>query len=172
VIRFITETAHPAAMSLYTASIFRTMPSLGFTGLLAWSIFPLMVAYIVYYRFCHPLASFPGPRLCSISNLWKLWVVATGRMPDELVKFHERFGPIVRIGPNDLSFNSADAISDIYRRGWQKGEFYRGFKQPEPGLFSMTDEKLHTQRKRMFGLGFSMQRVEKSLTYESILRTV
>jgi benzoate 4-monooxygenase len=77
-------------------------------------------------------------------------------MPDELVKLHERYGPIVRIGPDDLSFNSPDAISDIYRRGWQKGEFYRGFKQPEPGLFSMTDEKLDTQRKRMFGLGFSM----------------
>ena len=77
-------------------------------------------------------------------------------MPDELVKLHKQYGAIVRIGPNDLSFNSPDAISDIYRQGWQKGEFYRGFKQPEPGLFSMRDEKLHTQRKRMFGLGFSM----------------
>ena len=77
-------------------------------------------------------------------------------MPDELLRLHATYGAVVRIGPNDLSFNAPEAIADIYKRGWQKGEFYRGFTQPEPGLFSIRDEKLHTQRKRMFGLGFSM----------------
>lgn len=132
------------------------MPTTGLPGVFACTLVALIVLYVLYYRVLHPLSRFPGPLICSISNLWKLWAVATDRMPDELVKLHRQYGAIVRIGPNDLSFNSPDAISDIYRRGWQKGAFYRGFKQHEPGLFGMTDEKLHTQRKRMFGLGLSM----------------
>ena len=77
-------------------------------------------------------------------------------MPTEIVKLHEIYGPVVRTGPDDLSFNSPEAIADIYKKGWQKGDFYKGFAQPEPGLFSIRDEKLHAERKRMFALGFSM----------------
>lgn len=124
----------------------------------------LVLSYIVYYRILHPLAGFPGPLLCSLTNAWKFWAVATDRMPDELVKLRARYGHVVRIGPNDLSFTAPDAVADIYKRGWQKGEFYRGFKQPEPGLFSIRDEKLHAQRKRMFGLGLSMPSI-RSMEY-------
>ena len=125
------------------------------TPVIVFGVFSvLLTTYAVYYRFLHPLAKFPGPLICSLSNVWKLWAVATDRMPDELVKLHAKYGPVVRIGPEDLSFNAPEA--DIYKRGWRKGEFYLGFKQPEQGLFRIRDEKLHGQRKRMFGLGFSM----------------
>ena len=124
--------------------------------LLSTSIVVLCLSYVIYYRFLHPLARFPGPLVCSLTNLWKLWAVVEDRMPDEIVRLHQRYGPVVRIGPNDLSFNAPEAISDIYRKGWRKGDFYDGFKQEEPGLFSIRDEQLHAERKRMFAANFSM----------------
>ena len=125
-------------------------------GIILGTFLAFCASYVVYYKYLHPLARFPGPLICSLTNIWKLWAVATDRMPDEIVKLHAKYGPVVRIGPSDLSFNAPEAVGDIYKQGWQKGEFYEGFKQPEPGLFSIRDEKLHGQRKRMFALGFSM----------------
>ena len=139
-----------------TSSFLNTMDAASPVTIILGSLFALLASYIVYYRFLHPLAGFPGPLICSLTNVWKLWQVATDQMPDQLVKLHAKYGQVVRIGPDDLSFTSPDAITDIYRKGWRKGEFYRGFNQPEPGLFSIRDEKVHTQRKRMFGLGLSI----------------
>jgi hypothetical protein len=96
----------------------------------------LLLAYMTYYRFLHPLARFPGPLTASISNGWKLWATWNDRMPEEIEKLHARYGPIVRIGPNDLSFNTPEAVTTIYKSSWAKGNFYEGFHSTqEHGLF-------------------------------------
>jgi cytochrome P450 len=50
----------------------------------------------------------------------------------ELYNAHEKYGPIVRVAPNMLSFNSATALKSIYghssiARCIQKGQFYTAF---------------------------------------------
>ena len=130
------------------------------------TVFALLLSYILYYKFLHRLARFPGPLICSLTNLWKLRAVVTDRMPNEILKLHEKYGPVVRIGPNDLSFNAPEAIADIYKQGWPKGDFYAGFTQPEPGIFARRDEKLHSERKRMFATSFSTPSVR---SMESII---
>lgn len=102
----------------------------------------LFISYFSYYLFLHPLARFPGPWLAATTNLWKAWAAATDRMPNEVERLHARYGPVVRIGPNDLSFNTPEAMAKIYQSGWPKGEFYRGFNNGgrEKGLFGITDE--------------------------------
>jgi len=32
-----------------------------------------------------------------------------GKLPFETAKLHDRYGPVVRVGPNDLSFISPEA---------------------------------------------------------------
>jgi hypothetical protein len=57
---------------------------------------------------------------------------------------HERYGNIVRIGPNELGFNDGEAITDIYKVGrvMEKGPFYDGFVGFQPNVFSLRDESV------------------------------
>lgn len=50
-----------------------------------------------------------------------------------MLALHEKYGPVVRTAPNELSFNSAGSWRDIYgtrpgHRTFLKSEFYEGVK--------------------------------------------
>ncbi|RYP01238.1 hypothetical protein DL765_010869 [Monosporascus sp. GIB2] len=61
------------------------------------------VSQIVYNVFLHPLAKIPGPRLMAASVLPMGWARTQGRAPYKLAELHERYGPVVRVGPNEVS---------------------------------------------------------------------
>jgi hypothetical protein len=45
---------------------------------------------------------------------------------------HKKYGSVVRLGPNEVSFASAEAVKEIYTSGgsgYDKTEFYNLFKQ-------------------------------------------
>ncbi|KAF5589958.1 cytochrome P450 monooxygenase [Fusarium pseudocircinatum] len=54
----------------------------------------LALAYIVYYRYLHPLANYPGPLLASVTNLWKTYHLWSLHLPHTLVRLHEKYGDI------------------------------------------------------------------------------
>lgn len=56
----------------------------------------------------------PGPTLFRASELPYLFFLATGRLPYVEERLHQQYGEIVRIAPNDLSFDSSRAWKDIY----------------------------------------------------------
>ena len=63
-------------------------------------------------------------------------------LPQAVLKAHEKYGPVVRIGPNDANFQSRDAIDPIYKAGrsMPKTMFYTAFMAIHPNLFSTCDE--------------------------------
>jgi hypothetical protein len=77
-----------------------------------WSL-----GYIVYMRFLHPLARYPGPFLASLTNLWKAYEMYQGQMEYTIRDLHDKHGAIVRIGPNDLVISHPDAVKQIYLSG-------------------------------------------------------
>lgn len=104
----------------------------------------LLLGYIVYYRYLHPLAKYPGPPLASLTNLWKTYHLWNLHLPHTLVRLHEQYGEVVRVGPNDLSFRNPDAVNTIYKAGrqLQKTGFYDGFTTFNPNLFGTQDEEV------------------------------
>ncbi|PIG81887.1 hypothetical protein AARAC_003711 [Aspergillus arachidicola] len=62
----------------------------------------------------HPLSKFPGPPIAKFSNIWFSWTFLRGRQPYDILAAHEKYGPVVRIAPNELSFNTASSYGDIY----------------------------------------------------------
>ncbi|KAF6833647.1 hypothetical protein CPLU01_05368 [Colletotrichum plurivorum] len=84
---------------------------------------------IVYNVFFHPLRKFPGPLLAGATPLWKAYqeVIKQETLAQELFILHEKYGNIVRIGPNELHFRKPSAFHDIYHgsRRWDK----------DPGLY-------------------------------------
>jgi hypothetical protein len=74
-----------------------------------------LVAVAFYRLFIHPLADIPGPKLAAVSNVWQARHVRDGRARELGKTLHEQYGPVVRVGPNEVWFNSAEAFREIYR---------------------------------------------------------
>ena len=75
----------------------------------------LGAAVAVYRLFFHPLASVPGPRLAAVSNVWYAYQVRNGRVFSLGKTLHNKYGPVVRVGPNEVWFDSVDGFDTIYR---------------------------------------------------------
>ena len=60
--------------------------------------------YVFYGRCSRGLYKFNGPFSASFSNLWRLWYAFGNSQKQIYVDVHRRYGDIVRLGPNDLSF--------------------------------------------------------------------
>lgn len=101
-----------------------------------------LLIYVVYQRYFHPLAKYPGPFVASITNFFKLYHHSRIQLPQTIQALHERYGPVVRIGPNDLNFNGAGAIGAIYKAGRRmpKSQFYDAFTAIKPNIFGSRDE--------------------------------
>ena len=116
--------------------------SLGGLGVVTSASMLSLVCYVVYQRFLHPLASYPGPLAASLTNIWKSYYVYNLVLHEKLVELHEQHGAVVRIGPNDLHFWTSEAAAPIYKAGkaMVKTEFYNAFTTFNPNLFGTTDE--------------------------------
>lgn len=68
------------------------------------------------------LRHIPGPFWASITDLPKILWVKTGRAHLIHQKLHEKYGELVRIGPNTVIFRSPTAIPTVYpmRPGFPK----------------------------------------------------
>lgn len=73
-------------------------------------------------RFRRGLRDVPGPFLASISNIDRVWSCATGLQMNYHLKLHEKYGPLVRIGPNHVSFADSSLINLVYDI---KSRFYK-----------------------------------------------
>jgi hypothetical protein len=61
-----------------------------------------------------PLRNVPGPWIAEFSSKWLVLVDAAGRRAAYIHSLHQRYGPVMRIAPHELSFASAAAARDIY----------------------------------------------------------
>ncbi|KAI0187289.1 cytochrome P450 [Xylaria flabelliformis] len=73
-----------------------------------------LVATTIYNKFFHPLRNVPGPFWCAVSWLpwYKYWF--SGYMHKHMQRLHETYGPVVRLGPSEVSFIDPAAWKDIY----------------------------------------------------------
>ncbi|KAF2022781.1 cytochrome P450 pisatin demethylase-like protein [Setomelanomma holmii] len=142
-----------------------------FASLLAFTAI-YWVLWMVYTRTIHPLASIPGPFWASVSRIWYMYRVYVGDMHIVQRRLHERHGPVIRIAPNEVSTSNPSAIQKIYKHQapLNKTDFYWPWgggeisKQHKP-LFVETDEKLHSNYRRVVSPVYTTTNVLKSESY-------
>lgn len=78
---------------------------------------------IVYNMYFHPLCSYPGPRLCAATRIPYFRSLLGGCLVSQVAKWHEKYGPVVRIAPDELSYTSAAAWKDIY--GYRRNSVHK-----------------------------------------------
>lgn len=123
------------------------------------------ISIILYRLKFHPLAHFPGPRLNAISSIPGILSLLRGRLPLENKKHHDQYGSVVRVSPNELAFNSAQAWEDIYgfkvggKMNMHKDPIHVGSVDPLPGASTLTmaDDQNHARQRRALSHSFSTQ---------------
>jgi cytochrome P450 len=69
---------------------------------------------IIYNIYLHPLCRFPGPKFWQCNYFFRFKAGVQGTLEESIKEFHERYGPVVRYSPSELSFTSPAAWKDIY----------------------------------------------------------
>lgn len=120
----------------------------------------LSCGYIVYNVYLHPLSAYPGPFWSAATHIPRVRVLLSGQLSYHVLELHEKYGDVVRIGPNELSYNNANAWKDIY--GFKQGQtqlpkdpnFYTA---PPGGAHSIitADTAGHTRMRRLVAHAFS-----------------
>ncbi|KAI3318071.1 isotrichodermin C-15 hydroxylase [Xylariaceae sp. AK1471] len=125
------------------------------------------VGLVVYRVFFHPLAKYPGPLLAKITDAHQLYHAWKGDRHLEFWRQHERYGKIVRFGPNSLSFNSNGALKDIYgfKANVRKAAFYDAFAHPVHNTHNTRDKNVHARKRRVLSQAFSDSAIKEMERY-------
>ncbi|KAL4962489.1 cytochrome P450 [Aspergillus stella-maris] len=91
----------------------------------------------VHNLYFHPLKAYPGPQYAATSRLPITYVTITGKSAIWVNRLHEKYGPVVRVAPDELSYADARAWNDIY--GALPG-LSSGMKR-DPGLFEQFEDE-------------------------------
>ena len=116
-----------------------------------------IVGLAIYNIFFHPLAKYPGPLIAKLTDAYQLYHAYKGDRHLEFWRLHERYGPVVRFGPNSVSFNSQAALKDIYgfKSNVRKAEFYDAFAHPVANTHNTRDKHVHARKRRVMSQAFS-----------------
>ena len=114
----------------------------------------------LYYLLLHPLRNHPGPPLLAINGFLIQRMLLRGTLARDLLKLHEKYGPVVRIGPNKVSYAASQAYKDIYMRHGSKPDFEKDLRGVPPypnGVSSMqrSNQVDHARMRKLFSHAFS-----------------
>ena len=80
------------------------------------------VTRLLYFRYKNGFSKHKGPFLASFTDMWRLLYAYWKEDQAPMLDVHEKYGDVVRLGPNMFSFAKPEAIKDIYGAGkaWDK----------------------------------------------------
>ncbi|KAM0345672.1 hypothetical protein ACHAPU_006327 [Fusarium lateritium] len=116
-------------------------------------------AYGLINAFSSPLRHIPGPWYTHFTHLILKWHIVSGKRVHYIHALHQKYGPIVRVSPQEIAVSDLDAFSTIHKigAGFLKSVWYEGTNTGrEPGIFAMRDPHQHAARRRLFARAFSV----------------
>ena len=120
-----------------------------------------LLSGVIYNVFFHPLRSFPGPPAFIISRIPFCYKVLRGTLTHDVLKFHEKYGEVVRIAPDELAFCNPKAWQDIMGHKNMADEFakqpkfYRPMPERERVNVINSGREDHSRLRRTMAHGFS-----------------
>lgn len=147
------------------------LPVVGGALLLALTIYTTFIQPL----FISPLRKIPGPTFYALTK-WRLaldeyW----GERTRTIHALHQRYGPVVRIGPNEVHFNSVTALRTIYGAGsgFERTGFYRMFDAyGKQNMFSFGPGWQHGERKKLIANAYAKGNIVRGRVAEEIERKV
>ncbi|KAL4802600.1 cytochrome P450 [Aspergillus unguis] len=123
----------------------------------------LFLTICLIRRLRSPITKLPGPWYTRFTSLVLKYHEFTSNRRLYIHGLHKRYGPSVRIAPDEVSFASLEAIREIYASGgsgYDKTELYDLFRQfGIKTMFSTLDKHNHSQRKRELADRYAMTNI-------------
>ncbi|KAI8962605.1 cytochrome P450 [Daldinia sp. FL1419] len=144
----------------------------GLTNLYAFS-YPLLllsagiVSVVIYRLTFHPLARFPGPKLAAATGLYEAYYQCVkdggGRYWVEIEKMHQRYGPIVRINPQEVHIADPDwnAVYKYSSKASKPRWFYFRFFGKFPSTNVAESHALHQLRRGPLQVYFASTNIQQ-----------
>ncbi|KAJ4264776.1 hypothetical protein NW762_005019 [Fusarium torreyae] len=128
------------------------------------AVLPLVVH--IFIRLTSATAKVPGPFLSNFTSLALKWQELNANRTVYIHELHKKYGPVVRVAPNEVSFTSIAALKEIYGSGgsgYDKTEFYDLFQvYGKRTMFSTLVKGDHVKRRRMIGDRYANSNVMKT----------
>ncbi|KLO15623.1 high nitrogen upregulated cytochrome P450 monooxygenase 2 [Schizopora paradoxa] len=158
---------------IYSAIFYhQSVPSVSLSILISfWVFYGALLTSIAAYRLSpmHPLYRYPGPLVARLSKFWMMHITAGSKMNEYIKSLHDRYGPYVRIGPNEISCVDMDAMQDIFGpSGMPKGPIWDARGNPDKArmLVALRDFHEHSRQRKPWNRAFSTSAVKD---YEPIV---
>ena len=135
-------------------------------------LIPLLTAFVavLWFLWCalgyisdeKRLRQYSGPSLASLSCIWIMWKNFIHVRSEAVYEAHMKYGKVIRLAPNHLSFISPEAIKDIYGHGTPaaKDKFYNAFVGSHYNLLDTRDKPKHAAKRKLFAAAMAQKSVE------------
>ncbi|KAJ6785847.1 hypothetical protein PWT90_08722 [Aphanocladium album] len=108
-----------------------------------------------WYRLSHV----PGPFWAAFSKYWMVSESLRGRQPYAIQAANDKYGSLVRIGPNELATDDPEMLRRMMapRSRYSRGPWYNAlrFEAGKDNLFSMRDDNQHGILRNKMAAGYS-----------------
>ncbi|KAL6240925.1 hypothetical protein RBB50_012184 [Rhinocladiella similis] len=136
-----------------------------YTVLFTWIIY--LVAGATYRLYFHPLAKFPGPKLAALTGWYEFYhdIVHKGQFIWKLQELHDKYGPIVRISPEELHIRDSHYYEELYAPGSKKRDKYVGWVAmagAPDSSFATAPHNLHRIRRAALNPYFSKRSISQT----------
>ncbi|KAI8716325.1 hypothetical protein NCS52_00925700 [Fusarium sp. LHS14.1] len=110
-----------------------------------------LVSILVYGRYFQPLARLPGPELSRYTDIILKYHWLRGTRARYVHHLHDHYGPIVRVGPNEVDISDISAVKEIHsvKGGYKKSRFYELLVPGTTNVFNSTDTEFHRRHRRI-----------------------
>ncbi|KAF9888184.1 hypothetical protein FE257_009179 [Aspergillus nanangensis] len=130
------------------------------------TILALGLGSVVHALYIHPLSKIPGPRLYAISRIPWIRDWLSGTLHVSVQGMHERYGPIVRVAPDEVSFITSSAWNDVYGQKVAKSltrdrKWYANLTEGQDDII-VAQEADHVRFRKIFGSSFSDKALHES----------
>ncbi|KAL9010129.1 MAG: hypothetical protein Q9173_004907 [Seirophora scorigena] len=124
-----------------------------------------LASHIIEPAFISPLSKVPSANfLSSISPVWINWIRRVNKETRTIYTLHQKHGPVVRLGPNEISVNAESGLKTVYYGGFEKHRWYAdnfvNFRARN--TFTSLDHKTHSVRKRSISNLYSKSYLHQS----------
>ncbi|CAG8184447.1 unnamed protein product [Penicillium olsonii] len=142
---------------------------------LTFSFIYLVYRHIISPFFLSPLSSIPNAHpTAPLSSRWIDRKRSKGTEVLAIYAQHQKHGPIVRLGPRELSVNSLQGLRIIYTGAFEKDAFYNDVfvNFNIENMVGMLHNAPHAHQKRMLSKIYSKSFLQQSADLDSISRHI
>ncbi|KAE8383477.1 cytochrome P450 [Aspergillus bertholletiae] len=128
--------------------------------LLPATAFIFIVGRVIYQLYFSPIAHVPGPKIAAVTHLYGFYydAIRGGQYVWKVAQMHQRYGPVVRINPDEIHISDPEFYAVLYASGQERRDkvlkYTRQFGAPDSVLAAVHHD-LHRMRRAILSPFFS-----------------